>query len=112
MDIPPFKNDSVTPGRRRRARVKQATPPWSDSKEINAIYRECRRRRARGEDVVVDHDIPLAHKYVCGLHVATNLKIISSCDNHRKGNHSCPEMEKDQHGFGFMSEPYQLNLGV
>lgn len=62
------------------------TPPWADLDAIRAISVECARRRAAGENVVVDHIVPLRGKYVSGLHVHQNLRIIPHDENARKGN--------------------------
>ena len=32
-----------------------ATGPWTNHDKINAIYKECKRRRDKGENVQVDH---------------------------------------------------------
>lgn len=61
-------------------------PPWADLKAIEAIYAEARETTRRTGIVHhVDHDIPLRGRYVFGLHVETNLKIIPAQDNLRKG---------------------------
>lgn len=70
----------------RRARERRAMPAWADRKAISTIYREARRRRAAGEDIHVDHEIPLAGKLVCGLHVHQNLQIIAASTNIKKSN--------------------------
>lgn len=72
--------------KRRLAVIKQRTPAWADTKAIDAIYDEAKRRRLAGEDVVVDHVIPLQGRNVCGLHVHTNLQIICRLANARKSN--------------------------
>lgn len=69
-----------------------AQPPWADRKAINKIYAECRRRRRNGEDVEVDHIVPLLHPIVCGLHVPWNLRIVDRTINGRKSNHTFPGM--------------------
>jgi hypothetical protein len=64
-----------------RARV-----PWADQKAISRIYREARRR-----GLVVDHDIPLTHPYVCGLTVPSNLIAVPRLTNAFKGNKWAPD---------------------
>ena len=49
--------------------------------EIVAVENERRERRRTGEDVEVDHVIPIAES---GLHVPWNLKVIPASDNRRK----------------------------
>ena len=84
------------PGRARANAIRyllqlaNATPQWADLDAIDAIYLEAASRRATGEDVHVDHVLPLRGKTVCGLHVHTNLAIIPASENLSKGN-SMPE---------------------
>lgn len=70
----------------RREAVKAATPWWSDMGEIQAIYEAAARLRTKGEDVHVDHIVPLQAKDACGLHVHWNLQIIPARENLKKQN--------------------------
>jgi hypothetical protein len=77
---------------KRRADERKATPPWADRQAIAAVYREARKRREAGEDVHVDHVVPLTSELVCGLHVEHNLEIIPAFDNRSKKNRHWPDM--------------------
>lgn len=70
--------------RRRILRLVLATPKWVDVEAILTIYEEAKLRRLGGEDVEVDHIVPLAGDGVCGLHVPWNLRIISREANQLK----------------------------
>ncbi len=65
----------------RRARMREATPPWANMDEIRRIY-----EAAAAADMTVDHIVPLRHALVCGLHVANNLQVISAKENYEKSN--------------------------
>lgn len=76
---------------RRKERLKLATPSWANLEAINALYIEAEERSKREHTrYAVDHIIPLFHKYVCGLHVENNLRIISWKDNGVKNNKFTP----------------------
>ncbi len=66
---------------KRRAAQKMATPAWADHKKIAAIYAEAAR-----QGLHVDHEIPLAGELVCGLHVETNLQLLTKQANSAKSN--------------------------
>jgi len=74
----------------RRAKVKQATPPWLTKEhkaQIALIYKEALRlTNETGVMYHVDHIVPLNGKKVSGLHVPWNLRAIPASDNHRKSN--------------------------
>jgi len=64
----------------------RATGSWTHHEKINALYKECARRRANGEDVVIDHKVPLISPIVCGLECHWNMEIITAYENAKKGN--------------------------
>ncbi len=69
------------------AAKRKQVPIWADHSAIDLIYRAAEVIRTTGFDVHVDHDIPLQGRTVSGLHVHTNLQIISAKANRSKSNH-------------------------
>lgn len=66
----------------RRAKKLKATPAWADKAAILAIYKECVRiTKETGVEHQVDHIIPLNGNLVSGLHVETNLQILTAEEN-------------------------------
>jgi hypothetical protein len=64
-----------------------ATPAWADFRAINAVYAQAKAlESADGIARHVDHEIPLKHPMVCGLHVHNNLRVLTALDNMRKHN--------------------------
>lgn len=73
--------------RNRQATKLKATPPWCDIEAIHAIYAEARRLELTdGIKRNVDHVIPLRNKMVCGLHVPSNMQILTEFENKSKNN--------------------------
>lgn len=71
----------------RQEKVKRATPLWVDFAAIQAIYEEAARLTAEtGIPHDVDHEIPLQGKTVSGLHVHTNMRILTATENRQKSN--------------------------
>lgn len=66
---------------KRRADKLQATPKWADMQKIKEIYDD-----AKNKGLTVDHVIPLKGKLVCGLHVETNMQLLTNIENSQKGN--------------------------
>lgn len=72
---------------RRAALKRRALPSWADGAAIQAIYAEARRLTVEtGVPHHVDHEIPLVHPLVCGLHVEHNLRAIPGSMNRAKSN--------------------------
>jgi len=67
---------------KRQAAQLQRIPPWADLDAIKAIY-----VKAKEQGLTVDHVIPLQGERVSGLHVASNLQLLSKAENSRKKNH-------------------------
>jgi len=86
-------------------KVLQATGSWTDHSRIDSIYEECSRRRARGENVVVNHIVPICSDIVCGLQTSRNMQIITENMNAVKGNRWWPDCPDDINGV-----PEQLDL--
>lgn len=69
-----------------KMKFKEAMPAWADKKVMAAFYAVAIARRAGGEDVTVDHVIPLNHDLVCGLHNEFNLQYLTFDENVAKSN--------------------------
>jgi hypothetical protein len=90
----------------RRSAKKNATPPWlseEDRMQILELYYVCRMFKIyTGQDYHVDHIVPLQNKMVCGLHIPSNLRVISSFDNHSKHNKFNEELGIDYTAPGYL----------
>ena len=74
-------------GAKRRATKLDATPSWANHDKIKAIFKEAKTlSKATGINYHVDHIDPLQSKLVCGLHVETNLQLLSSQENVSNSN--------------------------
>jgi hypothetical protein len=70
---------------------KKAVPLWANHEKIKSIYEKADiLTKETGIAHHVDHIYPLQSKYMCGLHVETNLQILTAEENMRKGNRTWP----------------------
>lgn len=80
----------------RRAKQFRATPKWNIElselvvAEAHALVRA--RLKTTGVKWHVDHTVPLRSKFVCGLHTASNMRVILAAENISKGNRYWPDM--------------------
>ena len=69
----------------RRARKRNATPPWLTKEmraEIKAMHAEANALKAQlGVRFDVDHIVPLDGRHVSGLHVPWNMRVITHAEN-------------------------------
>lgn len=71
----------------REKRCILATPTWADRELIKELYLLAQKLTEQtGIPHEVDHVIPLQGKNVSGLHVETNLQVITAEENRRKSN--------------------------
>lgn len=82
--------DDPTGQRRVEARLRGTNPDalvsWANPVIVANIYARAKELRARGEDVQVDHIVPIQSDEVCGLHWEGNLQLMMGINNKRKGN--------------------------
>jgi hypothetical protein len=92
----------------RRAAKKQAVPKWLSKEqrhEIAKIYTLSQwMASATGENFEVDHIYPLNSDFMCGLHLPSNLIVLSASDNARKSNTWWPGQLDCQKGRGASHE--------
>jgi hypothetical protein len=81
-------------------KARKQMPMWSDQEELIAIYTERDRLNKQfGHGTYhVDHKIPLVGKFegeqvVCGLHVPSNLRVVTAAENLAKSNSYDPLAE-------------------
>lgn len=76
--------------RKRQASKMKRTPAWLtefDKIKMKCLYQlAAMRTRESGQEWHVDHIIPLQGKLVCGLHVPSNLRVITAFENMQKHN--------------------------
>lgn len=89
-----------------------ARPKWAYGEHSpHPIYRVAKARRRRGEDVNVDHIVPLFSPLVCGLHCKANLEVIHVKVNAKKSNFWWPDAPYEQTVLkGLMITWHQLGL--
>ena len=72
---------------KRRAAKMNRTVGWADLEAIKAIYKQASQLTVEtGIQHHVDHIIPMQGQLVSGLHVETNLQILTASENCAKGN--------------------------
>jgi len=72
---------------KRRASLLKATPAWANFSVINLYYEFAELlTEVTGIEHEVDHVVPLQGKSVSGLHIETNLCVITKHDNRVKSN--------------------------
>jgi hypothetical protein len=70
-----------------RATKLNASPTWSNKQAIRDVYTAAKAlEEETGIKYHVDHIVPLQGKNVCGLHIATNLQILTATENISKSN--------------------------
>lgn len=73
--------------RNRREAERNATPPWTNRRELDELRKEARRlTKETGTLYTLDHIVPLRHPLVCGLNCPDNIRIVPFLENNKKGN--------------------------
>ena len=92
-----IKNKHYLRSIRYYKKLYQQWPKWCwEDPGFKLIYDEAARRREAGEDVHVDHVVPVCSDIVSGLHVPWNLEIIGNKANLSKSNKWWPDCPFEQ----------------
>lgn len=93
MNRTPVEERKRAQSRKRAKRLRDAQPPWANMGKILSFYRKAKRLTEKTGIVhQVDHIIPLQGETVCGLHVETNLRVITKRENVKKRNSFDPNL--------------------
>lgn len=80
-------NRPADAARSAEQRALMKTPAWADLDCIASLYELARiATQETGEEWQVDHIVPIRGRKVCGLHVETNLQLLTATANASKGN--------------------------
>lgn len=80
--------------KRRKLSKINRTPAWADHDKIAEVYALAAfATELTGVPHHVDHEIPLQSRFVSGLHVHTNLRVVPGVENLRKHNKFAPYAE-------------------
>lgn len=108
----PELNENYRRSVRYYRKLYAAWPDWcAEHPGFAEVYREAKRCRVAGENIHVDHIVPICSDLVCGLHVPWNLTILTATQNLRKSNTWWPDHPFENWDlFAVTPEPHQLRL--
>jgi hypothetical protein len=94
---------------KRKASKLKAIPPWVNHEKIKQIYTEASVKTEKTKiKYEIDHIYPLQSQWLCGLHVHTNLQILTATENKSKHNKQWPGQLECQKGSVYSIFPKEL----
>lgn len=96
-ELDPLLNKNYRRSVRYYRKLYQAWPEWcAEHPGFKELRGEWKRRKKAGEDLHIDHIVPICSDLVCGLHVPWNLAIIGRIENLSKSNTWWPDHPFEQ----------------